>query len=641
MTGASVQHSASPSTVTLPGGDLVVYQGANGQRTFNVVGPDGRNAQYLKIDPGNGHVYVLPTKALSTKSLDISQYDVPQLSRSTTPASAPTTQISPRFPLHILQINANDLTGAPAQNALSIVMNVDSFGKFFASVPDNGGVARLAVPAGNYAIYTGFVDTDANGNATATRLVQQEDLVVPDAGGAVTVTAAESAASARVTAATPRPTVTDDTALNIARSDTAGFTAGIQGAGPGAFFISPEATPKVGKFSYQVSWAGESPPDATSHYRYDLAYPPVDNVPANEDFPVAANAIATLHNTFDTDAANPAHTGMYQIGALNPQVGGRAPTYRISVPEDLTDYLSAPLPAGFAWLHFYQPEVFTQSEDWGLFFYPASVESFAAGKTYWHTWAQGPLTPQVGQFTGANNCYICAADGNLSVAFDMADDSSGQSRGWYGLGAYPPSIPVTQNFTLYRDGQQIYSGPEENGALLNGVPQQTGTYRAVFDVDASGLPEISQSTKTHTDLSFVYHPAGDPHSSLPGEDYCWASQANPTSCQILPLLNLNYRLNTDATNTSHGLSILDLTVGHASFDGQGSHAPAASAKVEISFNRGTTWTPALTIPTAHNHYLALWADTGAKGSTPWLRVTATDTVGGSITQTTDNAYTIG
>lgn len=37
----------------------------------------------------------------------------------------------------------------------------------------------------------------------------------------------------------------------------------------------------------------------------------------------------------------------------------------------------------------------------------------------------------------------------------------------------------------------------------------------------------------------------------------------------------------------------------------------------------------------------VWPNSGAKGSTPWLKVTASDALGGSIAQTVDNAYTIG
>jgi hypothetical protein len=93
-------------------------------------------------------VYVLPDSALSgTAALNLAQFDVPALSHSAASASA---AVTPYFALHILQIDANDTAGVPAQNALSILLNVDSIQKFAMAIPDIGGVARVAVPVGNY-----------------------------------------------------------------------------------------------------------------------------------------------------------------------------------------------------------------------------------------------------------------------------------------------------------------------------------------------------------------------------------------------------------------------------------------------------------------------------------------------------------
>jgi hypothetical protein len=62
--------------------------------------------------------------------------------------------------------------------------------------------------------------------------------------------------------------------------------------------------------------------------------------------------------------------------------------------------------------------------------------------------------------------------------------------------------------------------------------------------------------------------------------------------------------------------------------------------VSVSYDKGATWTAASVIPAGQGHYAALWKN-GAKGSTPWLKVTPTDALGGWITQTVANAYTIG
>jgi hypothetical protein len=108
---------------------------------------------------------------------------------------------------------------------------------------------------------------------------------------------------------------------------------------------------------------------------------------------------------------------------------------------------------------------------------------------------------------------------------------------------------------------------------------------------------------------------------------------------ILPALTLNYRLDTDENNTSTSpVQALNLTVGHLSYDGAGSHAPITSASVRVSFDNGSTWQRVPVIGFA-GHYVALWHNTA--GTSPSIEVTATDAVGGSITQTVTNAYTVG
>ncbi len=640
--GVPLPGAAPASGITLPGGDRVVYQGARGSRTYNVVGHDGRTVPFLKFDPGNGHTYVIPASALShVASLDTAQYDVPQLSRSTAPVAVTRARQAPSgYPLHIVQINAKDLASAPAQNALSFVMNVDSAGKFAAVIPDIGGVARVALPVGNYAIYTGFAEYDASGNATGLRLVLQDNLVVPNTTGVSMVTADERAATAQVTAATPRPATSDNVTLDVTRTDAVGNAIPVQAVAAGNVFVSPQGAPTIGRLSSQAMWDGVSPAGTRAPYRYDVLLPQSDGVPANETYPVSASGLASLHYTFDTDAANTAHTGLYQIGVRSQQLGGLVGTYPVTVPESLTDYVTAPLPAGFAWLQSYFAELGRAPDEGFAGLQPGDLPSFTGGQQVWRTWGHGPLAPQVGQFHGPNLCFACVAGTSMGIGFNGDfTDSAPETSGYYEVPFGYPN-PTVENVTVYRDGRQIAQEPSV-GAWLSDIPQQVDTYRAVFDVDASGISSVSQATKTHTDLTFVYNPAADPHLTLPPADSCYEGFSDPTSCRILPMLNLNYQLSTDGSNTGHAVSVLSLTVGHESYDGQGSQAPATSAKVEVSFDGGATWTPAATVPTGRNHYLAIWPDSGAKGSMPSLRVTATDSIGGSITQTITNAYTIG
>lgn len=115
----------------------------------------------------------------------------------------------------------------------------------------------------------------------------------------------------------------------------------------------------------------------------------------------------------------------------------------------------------------------------------------------------------------------------------------------------------------------------------------------MFDYDRTATG-ITQSTKTHTDVTIPYSGQTDPSMTLPaGVDCSPADTADTPSapCQILPALTLNYQLNgLDAKNTSHSpIQNLVLHAGHLSYGGVGSRARIDSAQVSVSFDNGATW----------------------------------------------------
>jgi hypothetical protein len=164
--------------------------------------------------------------------------------------------------------------------------------------------------------------------------------------------------------------------------------------------------------------------------------------------------------------------------------------------------------------------------------------------------------------------------------------------------------------------------------------------RQVIDTDASSTG-ATQSTQTHTDVSFDYTPGSTAGPGLPSEDACDPTGHFTAPCRILPILNLDYHLATNDLNTGRpGPQLLHLTVDHLSYDNVGSTAAITSVAVSVSFDGGTTWQPAVVLG-AHGQYTAAWSNpASAAGTSPDLKVTATDAAGGSITQIVTSAYTI-
>ena len=637
----------SARVYTLPTGDRVLVHGAGAHAGYAVLDAKGRPVPAVKYDVGAGHAYVIPLEALAAvrAPIDMSKYDIPALS-SAAPAApaAPAASAAPaaaakpsgvheHYAMSILQINATDLTGSTTMaNGSAFLVNTDSVSKWSTPVAIESGVARVAVPAGHYAAYVAFYEDNATTGAQTTYLVADQDFTVAPSG-TTQLNVDERTATVPVKVTTPKPAAVDMEQVNLTRGDTAGLTGSVSLFGSGPIYLSPAPAAHVGSFAEQVDWAGAGPAGADP-YRYDLMFPPVDHVGANQVFSAAQKQLATNRDVFDTDPAVAGTPGTYFIGPVSAGASPIQDSEQVPTSGTLTDYLSAPLP-GYSWSQGYSLSSPATNPVYGSVMLNSSnpAGAYPVGKTVTRTWDHGPLTPQAGQFSGAVPCNACVDGTTMDLGLSPLVDANPGSDGSL-LG------PFTSRLTVYRDGTQLASVPNTAKTELTGTAQQAGTYRMVLDQDLSAFG-FTQSTSTQTDLSFRYQPTGNP--ALPSGDTCSAQGTGTTPCRILPLLNLQYDLQgTDGSNTSHSaVQTLDLTVGHQSYRGIGSTARITGATVSVSYNAGKTWVPVPAVSTGGGHFQAVWPNNAAKGTTPWLKVTATDAVAGSISQTVANAYTIG
>lgn len=680
MTGAGTSSATSASlaapfaasdvhTVTLVTGDQVIVRTpANGKPTYltrPVVGSGG----FASYQDGTGDHYVIPAVALPYvgRQLDPSLFDVSALIRNgvtpTVPgfrtgeaftaalrerigadiaaghpagasglpsgtagidhgASGPVVQ--PRYPLHILQVNATDLTGQPVSSLFTALVNTDSSDRANGPLPIVDGVGRIAVPAGDYALSAFYTDFDAQGNTTALRLVTADDIVVPDSPTVSTVTVDERTATSEISAATPRPATQDASAATTERYDATGapaMAATLSNFGfPGVpLYVNPQPTPKVGTRHYVVQWGGAAT-KPTDGYRYDLAFA-AEDIPADERFVARPDQVAAVREHLFADPAG-GPQGLLSSAALDPMVFGfdLIGPYR-DVPADLVDYLGTA--DGGEWMQSY-----LTPNDLG---FQGDPHTYTAGHKYTVDWARGPLAAGLTHWTGPQFCDACTAGATLSLAIPIVRDTVPDH-----YGQFPFFVPVTTHFTLYRDNTRLFDQDGSFGAVVDDIPATPSTYRGVLDVDLSAASTYSQSTRTHTEITVKYTPTAS-DSPLPVTDFC-AGQADSTPCQILPALTLDYQLAADGSNTSHSrVQVMGLRVGHVSYDGVGSHSPITSAAVAVSFDNGKTWRHAAMFGGA-GQYLASWPN--VRGGSPELRVTATDAAGDAITQTITNAYTI-
>lgn len=535
-------------------------------------------------------------------------------------ATAPAPPVAtPHYPLHVLQLNAQDLTGKPADFALALLYDADNVRTVSTIVPLTGGLGKVQVPAGHYTVIAQFDDLDASGSSlTAVHTVVRE-LTVADTGN-TTATIAESAATAQVGVSTPKPATPALMVTNYVRTDAAGNSSSfgqLDFGAPPPTYVSPVPATAIGTLGYQVEWAGGSP-DPSQNYRYDVAFGSANGIPAQQQETVTQDQIATVHDTLFADPAGKTAQDSLLVGAIDP-AGGWLVGMPSAAPGEVTDYLASTV--GNVW----QQEDFRAND----LVFDGDAQTYAPGRDYRVDWAHGPIAANLGQHGGQQFCLACSAGSTVLLAFNPIGDSDPTQAGQL------YTNPTSAHFTLYRDGATVFDQDGASGAELDNVPTGRATYRAVFDLSLAGVTGVSQSTVTHTDATLRYDPAAT-GVTLPSQSTCPGSSAS-TPCAVLPMLDLNYRLATDESNTSGSpVQVLNLRVGHAGYDGAGSRSPITGASVQVSFDNGGTWQRVPTIGFAGS-YVALWPNKA--GTEPSIRVSASDANGDTITQTVTDAYT--
>jgi len=550
---------------------------------------------------------------------------------ATTASTPAVSGAAGRYKLNILQITAEDRSGVGV-NGVALVTDTDNAAMMTAVLPVDDGIEKVAVPSGHYSLAAPVVDFDASGNVTAQSLVTLTDLTVT---GATTADLDARTATAQVSVATPRPATADYIAATWGRADAAD---GSIDAAPTASAVSTDATPvyvnpqpaaTTGKVGYFTQWSGHGT-DTAHPYRYDLAGHLSDQVAADQRITVTGKQLATVRERYDRDpAASP--DGIITSGELGQ---GLPAAFSAAVPQTMparvTDYLSNN--NGGVWIQ--------QSFPGTSLAFTSGDRAFAAGRTYTQDWARGPIGLGLGQYTtgpfGGSDCSACVADGNLLVFLTSTDSETDHQGGT----SYYDNEPVAYQAQLYRDGTLVDDEPNNTAVYVDGQTAPEARYRMVADQDFSGDPTLSQSTTAHTELTFGLPSASDTGSRLPDPFTC-EGQSPTTPCTVLPLLTARFHLAADGLNTSHRTTqSMGLDIGHVTFGGAGSRAAINSAAVQVSFDGGQTWQNTV-LHGSKGHYRARWTNPdSARGTSPAIRVTATDADGNGLTETITHAYTV-
>jgi hypothetical protein len=214
-----------------------------------------------------------------------------------------------------------------------------------------------------------------------------------------------------------------------------------------------------------------------------------------------------------------------------------------------------------------------------------------------------------------NNSTWLPKRGNNFVQVNVpAWGGAGPNHAGHALNFHESNSVHKQTVSLYQ-GDKLVTSRNQPTLWANPLPSARLPYRLVVDAsrDASASP---LSTRTHTEWTYM---------SGYTDDY-----------ELLPLIQLDYGVKTDASGSAHRNT--DLTVTPSALPGAPDAGKVTSAGLEVSYDDGATWHKADLEQSGATWQTKVQAPTSA--SYVSIRATATDSNGNTVTQTINRAFAV-
>jgi hypothetical protein len=536
----------------------------------------------------------------------------------------------PRFPMFTLRLRVLDGTGAPAQFASLIVLNVDDQHRFQGFPFVDNGEARISVPAGNYSLLAEIPEFGADGSFSD-RFVPVTDFAVT---GPVTLPVIDArTARIRPSAAVPRPAVADELELDWVRGDDAGFvfSAGFLYDGLSPVLDAPGRPVRHGELHWGERYHFSA---ADNSYTYDLRYGADGAIPTRQRHVVAATQLTTLTEHYSSDVPG------RQI--LTVRFGVRAPDYSsfqalwpVTAPSTRTEYVGGSPDVlwqqSLTGVEVFEEDTFVIADIWF-----DGPRSYRPGQRDTVFWARQPLHPSLDTDTavGANPFYFCPACRTGDVlgigVVPLADTEPGHAGFLDQYGDTPiGTITASTRLRVYRGPTLLSDDTDVTGTQLT-VPAAAQRYRVLYEQHRTA-PWIRLGTAATTEWGFD---SGRPAARTAPAG--WTCPDGTGDCAVLPLLVPSYEVPTDGLGrvpAGPGTVVVGFAVT------QGAPAsPVDRATVSWSTDDGRTWTPAAVRSLGGGRWSA--AVGNPAGHTVSLRVTGHDRAGATITQTLVRAYAV-
>jgi hypothetical protein len=470
---------------------------------------------------------------------------------------------------------------------------------------------------------------------TAFSIVGRQDYAVTTQNQTLTLDA--RLATARLSATTPLPAQLDAEVFEVDHTTADGLGSSSVGAfsfGDLAITVQPQPPALIGTTSSSASFLLSGGRGTALPYSYSLTYPSAPNggVPANQSYVARSSDLSASDQQFFVD--RPGLVGSFLQMPVYPDRGSVGFGGPVDLPGRLRAYVN--LAPGAALMS----ELFAMS---GTDFNAAPYQirdglrlPGPAGTVPSYDWGRGPFLPNVPTSTdgealfGGSFCYACRSATGLVLLMAPATDSTpGHSVATF----LDPTGASVARMRLYRDGAVIFDQTDTAFAQVDLAATSTpSTFRLLNEINR--VPSGGTlSTSTVTDVSFVS--ASGAGAPIPSGWACFFTDP----CTVPTILQARVALPVNGVGAVPvGGSTIGLSLGHV----EGAANPAiTSAKVEIR-RPGGAWVALPVTSNGAGRYSTPLTTTAADvGTLVDLRVSGTDGVGGSLSQTAVAAFGVG
>ncbi|HEY1916170.1 MAG TPA: hypothetical protein VGH27_11415 [Streptosporangiaceae bacterium] len=567
--------------------------------------------------------------------------------------------------LYTLTVGVRDHSGKPATGIVAI-QDLSDLGAFYSIADVTAGQQdSVSLPAGNYAVEAISVDYDSIGLVSNLSLVPDNSVRV-DADTSISLNA-HTAVPVSVTVPTktaePLLAVTSFTRWS-ARGGSVGGSVQMFGSGaadgvpPIHMYVTPTPKPATGSLGYAASYVlvprgtGVEEPEPDVRYNYYLDFADPDGISADQAQVMTASDLATVHNSFAApgsgDGAVTFSTPFEPWASFATQL--YSAWYAFPDPDTRTDYFGGT--PGTVWQQ--MAELVEPPLD---NMYPISspespFESFTPGTRTSVTWGASPAVPEPewqdmgvpstsagGGAVGGSSAqfYLCPVcrEGNLlsfNAQIGDTDPTHTDLVDGYGNGVLNTTNAEPANeLKFYRNGTlaQVSGYSAQVFPLLPGQAQYRIDWASTANPAWNGM-----GTKVNSEWTFSSAPAAP--DTLPSYEYC--SPDASQQCSYVPLVFASYDFGAGLTGQVPAGGTHTFTV--SAFHEAGDNGPAIThAKVQVSFDDGTTWAPATVTGQGGGDYSVTVNQPDTSGYVS-VRVTLTDAAGDSLQQTIIRAYAL-